>query len=70
MKAEIMGIVKEKFDYEIPVVSVEKAAKGCSYGIDENQLREIAAEYTVYRKENKLWEPPDGVAPGSRVIVL
>jgi type I restriction enzyme M protein len=70
MKAEIMGIVKEKFDYEIPVVSVEKAAKGCSYGIDENQLREIAAEYTVYRKENKLWEPPDGVAPGNRVIVL
>jgi type I restriction enzyme M protein len=56
MKAEIKGIVKEKFDYEIPVVSIEKAAKGCSYGIDENNLREIADEYTTYRKESKLWE--------------
>jgi type I restriction enzyme M protein len=57
MKAEIRGIVKEEFDYEIPMVSIEKAAKGCSYDIDEYQLREIAAEYTAYRKENELWEP-------------
>jgi type I restriction enzyme M protein len=56
MNAEIKGIVKEEFDYEIPVVSIENGAKGCSYGIDENQLREIAAEYTAYRKKNKLWD--------------
>jgi type I restriction enzyme M protein len=57
MNAEIKGIVKEEFDYEIPVVSIEKAAEGGIYGIDENQLRQIADEYTAYRKKNKLWEP-------------
>ncbi|MGD2091517.1 MAG: N-6 DNA methylase [Candidatus Aminicenantes bacterium] len=56
MEAEIRSIVKEEFDYEIPVVSIEKAAKVCSYGIDENQLRQIAEEYMTYRKKNKLWD--------------
>ena len=56
MRDEIKDIVKEEFDYEIPVVSIEKAAKDCYYGLDENQLRQIADEYMTYRKENKLWE--------------
>jgi type I restriction enzyme M protein len=57
MKDEIKSIVKEKFDYEIPVVTIEKDERGSSYGIDEDKLREIADEYTSYRKKNKLWEP-------------
>jgi type I restriction enzyme M protein len=56
MEAEIRSIVKDEFDYEITVISIEKAAKGCSYGIDENQLHEIVDEYTAYRKKNKLWD--------------
>jgi type I restriction enzyme M protein len=56
MKAEIRSIVKEEFDYEIPVISIEKAAKDCYYGLDENLLPQIADDYTAYRKENKLWE--------------
>jgi type I restriction enzyme M protein len=56
IKAEIRSIVKEEFDYEIPIVSIEKAAEGGIYGLDENHLHEIASEYTAYRKENKLWE--------------
>jgi type I restriction enzyme M protein len=55
MNAEIKGIVKNEFDYEIPLVLIEKAAEGGIYGLDENHLREIAAEYTAYRKKNKLW---------------
>jgi type I restriction enzyme M protein len=59
MNAEIKGIVKEEFDYEIPMVSIEKAAEGRTYFLDENHLSEIAAEYTAYRKQNKLWKTQD-----------
>jgi hypothetical protein len=59
MKTEIRGIVIKEFDYDIPMVSFEKAAEGLTYGLDENHLSEIAAEYTAYRKQNKLWKPQD-----------
>lgn len=53
---EIRKFIKKEFDYLIPMVSLEKAAEGRTCGLDEDYLHEIAAKYTAYRKENKLWE--------------
>jgi type I restriction enzyme M protein len=50
MRDEIKNIVKKEFDYEIPLVLVEKAT--------ENHLNKIAAKYTAYRKKNILWDFP------------
>jgi type I restriction enzyme M protein len=53
---EIRRFVKKKFNYLIPMVSLEKDAEDGTCGLDEDYLHEIAAKYTDYRKENKLWE--------------
>lgn len=55
---EIKSLIKEHFNYEIPIANVEKA------GIDtlgrecENQLIDVSAEFKQYRADHQMWENP------------
>ncbi|MBB6461970.1 N-6 DNA methylase [Flammeovirga kamogawensis] len=55
IKKEVRRIVKEKFDYEIPIATVEKAGISSTGAVIENELVTIEKEYTPYRIENNLW---------------
>ena len=58
MEAEIKSIVKEQFDYEIPIAEVQKAGISSTGAEIENELVPLAKEFTPYRIENKLWGVP------------
>lgn len=53
---EIKALVKERFDYVIPIAEVQKAGISTTGAKIENELEPLEKEFTVYRKENKLWE--------------
>ena len=56
--AEIKEIVKEKFDYEIPIAEVQKAGISTTGAEIDNDLKPLAEEFTPYRKEKNLWDVP------------
>ena len=52
---EAKALVKQRFDYEIPIADIKRAGIN-SIGIKiENDLVPLLQEYTKYRKENNLW---------------
>lgn len=53
---EVKSLVKEKFDYPIPVVSVEKAGITSTGAECDNELKDVAVEFRKYFNENKLWD--------------
>lgn len=53
---EIKQEVKTKFDYEIPIVEVEKAGISTTGAPIENELVPVAKEFRKYRIKNKLWK--------------
>lgn len=53
---EIKFEVKTKFDYEIPIVEVEKAGISTTGAPIENELVPVAEEFKKYRVKNKLWK--------------
>lgn len=56
--SEIKPLVKELFDYPIPVIEVEKAGISSTGAPCENELEEVAVEFRAYRKKGKLWAEP------------
>ena len=58
MEVEIKSIVKEQFDYEIPIAEVQKAGISSTGAEIDNELIPLAKEFTPYRIENKLWDVP------------
>ena len=50
------SLVKEKFDYEIPIAEVEKAGISTTGAVIENELIPLKDEFTKYRKRNKIWK--------------
>lgn len=48
--------IKTKFDYEIPIVKVEKAGISSTGAPIENELVDVAKEFRNYRMMNPLWE--------------
>ena len=58
MEVEIKSIVKEQFDYEIPIAEVQKAGISSTGAEIENELIPLAKEFAPYRIENKLWGVP------------
>ena len=58
MESEVKSIVKEKFDYEIPIAEVQKAGISSTGAEIENELIPLAKEFTPYRVENNLWGVP------------
>jgi type I restriction enzyme M protein len=53
---EIKIGVKTKFDYEIPIVEVEKAGISTTGAPIENELEPVAKEFREYRLKKKLWK--------------
>ena len=53
---EVKPIIKQMFDYQIPIAQVEKAGITSTGSQCENELEELLVEYTKYREEHKLWE--------------
>ena len=53
---EVKPIVKQLFDYQIPIAQVQKAGITTTGAECDNELEELLKEYTPYRKEQKLWE--------------
>ena len=53
---EIKVLVKERFDYVIPIAEVQKAGISTTGAKIENELEPLEKEFTEYRRENKLWE--------------
>lgn len=56
IKDEIKIEIKTKFDYEIPIVEVEKAGISTTGAPIENELEPFAVEFKKYRVKNKLWK--------------
>lgn len=52
---EVKPIVKQLFDYQIPIAQVQKAGITTTGAECENELEELLKEYAPYRKEHKLW---------------
>lgn len=53
---EVKAIVKEKFDYLIPIVEVERAGISSTGSQIENELKLVEPEFTAYRRKEKLWD--------------
>ena len=56
METEIKSIVKEQFDYEIPIAEIQKAGISSTGAEIDNELIPLAKEFTPYRIDNKLWD--------------
>ncbi len=52
---KIKKIIKENFNYEIPIAEVEKAGISTTGAVIENELEPLAKEFSEYRKQNNLW---------------
>ncbi|MBR5169089.1 MAG: N-6 DNA methylase [Muribaculaceae bacterium] len=53
---EVKAIVKEKFDYEIPIAEVKKAGISTTGAEIENELIPLAEEFKAYREVHAMWE--------------
>ncbi len=53
---EIKEIIKEKFDYEIPIANIQKAGINSTGQKCENELPELLEMFRKYRKEKELWK--------------
>lgn len=58
IEEETKQLVKERFDYEIPIAGVEKAGINSIGAEIDNDLIPLEAEFAVYRKEHALWDLP------------
>ena len=58
IEVEVKTIVKEKFDYVIPIAEIQKAGISTTGTEIENELIPLAKEFTPYRIANKLWDVP------------
>lgn len=53
---ETHKLIKERFDYQIPIAEIQKAGISTTGTAIENELIPLEKEFTPYRKENNLWE--------------
>lgn len=56
IEVRVRRLIKERFDYTIPVAEVQKAGISSTGTEIENELVPLELEFTPYRKENHLWE--------------
>lgn len=56
IEEEAKPIVKEKFNYDIPIAKIEDAGITTTGAASEgNQLPQLLSEYSAYRMDNNLW---------------
>ena len=61
MKEEVKALLKERFNYSIPIAEVEKAGISTTGAAIENELVPLAQEFKTYREDNKLWDKKHNV---------
>ena len=58
IESEAKTLIKQRFDYVIPIADIKRAGIN-SIGIKiENDLEPLLEEFTTYRKKNDLWHKP------------
>ena len=58
IEQRVKRLVKERFDYIIPIAEIQKAGISSTGAEIENELIPLEKEFTPYRKENQLWTKP------------
>lgn len=56
IEQEAKPIVKQLFDYQIPIAKVQKAGITTTGAECENELEDLLREYIPYRKAHRLWK--------------
>lgn len=56
IEMETKKLVKERFDYQIPIAEVQKAGISTTGAPIDNELEPLEQEFTAYRIENNLWD--------------
>lgn len=56
IEQESKPLIREHFNYQIPIAQIKKAGITTTGSKCENELTELLKEYSPYRIENKLWE--------------
>lgn len=56
---EIKSLIKERFNYEIPIANVQKAGIDTLGNECENQLIEVLQEFKKYQSNHKMWNTPN-----------
>lgn len=56
IEQEVKPLVKELFDYQIPIAQVEKAGITTTGAECENELEDLLKEYKLYRENTPLWQ--------------
>lgn len=56
---EIKSLIKERFNYEIPIANVQKAGIDTLGNECENQLLEVLQEFKKYQSNHKMWNTPN-----------
>lgn len=56
---EIKSLIKERFNYEIPIANVQKAGIDTLGNECENQLIEVLQEFKNYQSNHKMWDTPN-----------
>ena len=56
---EIKSLIKERFNYEIPIANVQKAGIDTLGNECENQLIELLQEFKNYQSNHKMWDTPN-----------
>lgn len=57
MATEVWVLIKERFDYTIPIAQVQKAGITTIGAACENELIDLVKEFTPYRKKHNMWTP-------------
>ena len=57
IEASAKVLIKERFDYQIPIAEVEKAGISTTGAPIENELLPLEEEFATYRKQNQSWVP-------------
>lgn len=56
VESEEKNLIKERFNYTVPIAEIERAGISSTGAETENDLIPLEQEYTKYRKKNKLWD--------------
>ena len=56
MKEEMKALLKQRFNYQIPIAEVEKAGISSTGAPIENELQPLAEEFKAYRQSQNLWD--------------
>ena len=57
--SKIKSLIKERFNYEIPIANVQKAGIDTLGNECENQLIEVLQEFKKYQSNHKMWNTPN-----------